>query len=100
MEKYSELSSDGYNGPFSSILTFARQLQSPPAKTTVLSVRAKDVVLRTRRVAYVDIHCRLLLSRAVDRGRRTDRGAVEVRGNNRHPDFVRSDADHQALIHR
>ena len=44
MEKHSQLSCDGYNGPFSSILAFARQLQSPPAKTAVLPVRAKDVV--------------------------------------------------------
>jgi hypothetical protein len=44
MEEHSELSSDGYNGPFSSILAFARKLESPPAKTAVFPVGAKDVV--------------------------------------------------------
>jgi hypothetical protein len=44
MKKDGELSGDGYNGPFSCIFTFARQLQSPAAKKAVLPVRAKDVV--------------------------------------------------------
>jgi hypothetical protein len=44
MKKHGELSSNGYNGSFPSILAFARQLQSPPVKTAVFSMRAEDVV--------------------------------------------------------
>jgi hypothetical protein len=44
MQRHRELSSDGYNGPFSRILAFSRQLESPPAKAAVVPARAKDEV--------------------------------------------------------